>query len=142
MRATGEVDFIDGCKAETNRAKMPFHACARVSRPTDVVCAQVVHRVRKRSESSWPRIKPEINKAALEREEWPERPVAAYDFCPKQPMNHFEIAVCHRDRAACCQAVVGESLVEIVTHFSFMHDMRERLVAPACTETSHIRVCL
>src|SRR5260370_28236546 len=55
MRATGEVDFIAGFKAQTNRAKMPFHACARRNRPTDVLCPQVLHRLRRRSQRSSPR---------------------------------------------------------------------------------------
>src|SRR5229473_1302632 len=96
----------------------------------------------KRSESSRPRIQPEINKAALERDKWPNRPVTGYDFWPKQPVKHFEAAVCHRDCATRAHAVVGESLVEIVTHLSFQHDVRERFVAHASSNSCHIRVRL
>ncbi len=65
---SGEINFVSGLQAQTNRSKMPFHTRTRVNRATDVVRAQVVHGVRKRSESSRPRIQPEINKAALERD--------------------------------------------------------------------------
>jgi len=80
VRGSGEIDLVAGLKTQTNRPEMSFQTRARVNRAADVVCAQVVHGVRKRSESSWPRIQPEINKAALEREEWPNRPVTGYDF--------------------------------------------------------------
>ena len=111
---SGEINFVTGLQPQTNRPEMPFHTSARVNRATDVVCTQVVYGVRKRSESSRPWIQPEINKAALERDEWPKRPVAAYDFWPKQPVKHFETAVCHRNGAARGHAVVREALVEIV----------------------------
>src|SRR5712692_6992691 len=139
---SGEINFVSGLQAQTNRSKMTFHTRTRVNRATDVVRAQVVHGVRKRSESSRPWIQPEINKAALERDEWPNRPVAGYDFWPKQPVKHFEAAVCHRDLAARGHAVVGESLVEIVTHFAFQHDVRERFVAHTSSKSCHIRVRL
>src|SRR5437660_3525601 len=121
---------------------MPFHTCARVHRATNVGCAQVVHGVRKSSERGRPRIQPEINKAALEREEWPNRPMAAYDFWPKQPVKHLDTAVCYRDGAARGHAVVGETLVEIVIQLSFKHDVREPLVAHTRSESRHIRACL
>src|SRR5260370_4573830 len=137
---SGEINFVSGLQAQTNRSKMPFHTRTRVNRATDVVRAQVVHGVRKRSESSRPRIHPEINKAAVEPDEWPNRPVTGYDFWPKQPVKHFQTAVCHRDRTARAHAVVGESLVEIVTHLSFKHDVSERFLAPPSSNPFHIPV--
>src|SRR5882724_13293026 len=139
---SGEINFVAGLQSQTNRSKMPFHARARVNRATDVVRPQVVHGVRKRSERSRPRIQPEINKAALEREEWPNRSVTTYDFWPKQPVKYFETAVCHRDCAARAQAVIRETLVEIVTHLSFKHDVREHLVTHTSPKSCHIRVRL
>src|SRR5216684_904476 len=139
---SGEINFVSRLQAQTNRSKMTIHTRRRVKRATDVVRAQVVHGVRKRSESSRPWIQPEINKAALERDKWPNCPVTGYDFWPKQPVKHFETAVCHRDRTARANAVVGECLVEIVTHFSFKHDVRERFVAHTSSNSRHIRIRL
>src|SRR5260370_8513938 len=92
---SGEINFVSGLQAQTNRSKMPFHTRTRVNRATDVVRPQVVHGVRKRSESSRPRIQPEINKAPLDRDEWPNRPLTVYAFFPKPPLTHFDAPLSH-----------------------------------------------
>src|SRR5260370_29990758 len=60
---SGEINFVSGLQAQTNRSKMPFHTRTRVNRATDVVPAQGGHGARNRSERPRPRFDPRTNKA-------------------------------------------------------------------------------
>src|SRR6266487_2165715 len=121
---------------------MPFHTRAREKCATDVFLTQVVHGVRKRPESSWPRIQPEVNKASLDGQKRTNPPVTAYDFWPKQPVKNLETAIGRRDRAARGHAVVGESLVKVVTHFTFQHHVREYFDGCSSHQSRQIRIRL
>src|SRR5947208_13926411 len=67
---------------------------------------------------------------------------AADELRSNQPVQDFEIVVCHRHRAARAQAMFRESLVEVVADFSFNYHVGDLLVAHASAYSRHIRTGL
>src|SRR5690242_6700083 len=121
---------------------MPFHAGARVEHSADVVRTEVLNGSRKLAEARRFWIQLEVDEAALQLEEGPNRAMASNELEAAKPMQNFEVAVCHADRAARTHAALSETLIKVVVHFSFKHDVREDRVSHAPSQSRHVRAGL
>src|SRR6266576_7139413 len=88
MCASGEVDFIAGFKAQTDRADMSFQTGARIKHSTHIVRTQVFNGADHVCAVDSPGIQPEIYKTAFEREKRTNRTVAGHDLGAKESMQN------------------------------------------------------
>src|SRR5882762_3416304 len=143
MCASGKVDFIPRFKPQTKRPDVAFQTRARIQRSAHVVRAQVVYRADEPRKAGRPGIQPEIDKTSLDCQERTNRTAACRKLRPKETVQYLDIAVLKRNGpAARVREPLGERLVEVVTHLTFQHDVRQRLYAYACPQACHVALGL
>src|SRR6266850_1890516 len=128
MCACGKVDFISSFKPQAHGADVAFQTCARIEHGAHVVRTQVIDRTYESSLQCYER----ANCTVTSDELW-----------AKETVQHFEIAVLESDGAAArVREPFRENLVEVVTHLTFQHQVRERFYPHTCSQSCHVALGL
>src|SRR5258707_3597600 len=123
---------------------MTLETAARIEHAADVLATEIIDAAEKGSDGGWGVVNPEINKAAFESYKRMHVPVfAEIHFRAEFAVQGSQTGATNSDDAGSGVAErFGESLIEIVAHFSFQLNVAISNEAESIAYTGHVRVGL
>src|ERR1700704_1130349 len=123
---------------------MTLETAARIEHAADVLATEIIDAAEKSSDGGRRVVHPEVDKAAFEGDKWMHVPVfAEIYFRAEFAVQGSQTGATNSDDAGSGVAErLGESLIEIVAHFSFQLNVAVSNEANASAYAGHVRVRL